>query len=192
SSFGPGAGERWGGCSVELVVTHTVRDSAAILDVVAGPMPGDPYTAPPPVRPFVQEVGADPGRLRVGLMRIGPRQTTVHADCIAAVDTAARALEDLGHVVEEAYPAAFDDNGALSVYVTIVACCTARALDAWGEKVGRKVGPDDVEALTWALAEMARSLPVTRYVEASESMHTFGRRMAGWARDGGGDFDLLR
>src|SRR5262245_4661575 len=147
SSFGPAAGERWGGCSVELVVSHTVRDSAAILDVVAGPMPGDPYTAPPPVRPFVQEVGADPGRLRIGLMRTGPRQTTVHADCIAAVDTAARALEDLGHVVEEAYPAAFDDNGALSVYVTIVACCTARALDAWGEKVGRKVGPDDVEAL---------------------------------------------
>src|SRR4051812_23160251 len=64
SSWGPDYGELWAGLAVEHVVSRSVRDSAAILDVVAGAMPGDPYFAPPPPRPFLQEVGANPGKLR--------------------------------------------------------------------------------------------------------------------------------
>src|SRR5690606_21113986 len=100
SSFGPGVGERWSGVSVELVVSRTVRDSAGFLDAVAGPAPGDPYTAPPPARPYVREVGADPGRLRIGVLAGPPREgIAVHPACAEAARRAARALEALGHTV---------------------------------------------------------------------------------------------
>jgi len=52
NSFGPAVGERWGGFSAEFVVTRSVRDAAALLDVTHGPMPGDPYAAAPPTRPY--------------------------------------------------------------------------------------------------------------------------------------------
>jgi len=188
SSFGPGAGERWGGFSVELCVSHTVRDTAAILDVVQGPMPGDPYAAAPPARPYAQELGVPTGRLRIGLMTRGPRDIAVHPDCVAGAKVAARVLESLGHHVEESYPAAMDEPGSVGAYVTVVATSVARALDAWGEKVGRKVTQDDVETLTWALAETARSWTPTRYLEALESVHAFGRRLATWWEGG---YDLL-
>src|SRR5215813_12130640 len=106
-SWGPEYGELWQGLAVEHVVSRSVRDTAALLDVVAGPMPGDPYFAPPPIRPFREEVGAEPGRLRIGMMsRVSGGRTQVHPDCVAATTEAARLLESLGHHVEESYPQA--------------------------------------------------------------------------------------
>ncbi len=188
SSFGPNLGERWGGFSVELVVSRTVRDTAAILDVVQGPMPGDPYAAAPPARPYTHEVGAPAGRLRVGLMTQGPRGIAVDAECKAAAQRAARLLQELGHTVEESYPPALDEAQAMNAYITVVAISVARALETWGARVGRPVPPDGVEPLTWTLAEMARSWSSTRYLEAVESVHAFGRRLAAWWSHG---FDLL-
>src|SRR5215471_13946765 len=84
TSLGPDAGEGWAGLVAEHVVTRSVRDTAGILDAVAGYVPGDPYTAPPPVRPFRQEVGASPGRLRIGL-RVSPpgSEIAAHPACVA-------------------------------------------------------------------------------------------------------------
>lgn len=96
NSFGPEIGERWGGFSCEGFVTRSVRDAAALADVVAGPMPGDPYAAPALSRPLAREVGADPGRLRIGLLRAPPRGE-IHPDCVNAVDAAGTLLETLGH-----------------------------------------------------------------------------------------------
>jgi amidase len=187
-SFGPGLGERWGGFSVELVVSRSVRDSAMVLDVVQGPMPGDPYAAAPAARPYLDEVGAPPGRLRIGLMTKGPRTVAVDAECAAAAQRAARILEGLGHTIEESYPPALDEPHAMNAFVTVVAVSVARALETWSAKVGRPVEKGGVEPLTWALAEMARSWSSTRYLEALESAHAFGRRLAGWWEKG---FDLL-
>ena len=79
-SLGPDAGESWAGMVVRHAVTRTVRDSAVVLDIIAGPMPGDPYYAPPPARPFADEVGADPGRLRIGVRTTAPcLKSTPHA-----------------------------------------------------------------------------------------------------------------
>ncbi len=188
SSFGPGVGERWGGFSCEGVVSRSVRDTAAILDVVHGAMPGDPYVAPAPGRPYTGEVGASPGRLRIGLMTVGPRGMAVHPECRAAARAAAQTLEGVGHAVEEAHPSALDDPAPVGAYATVVAASTARALDAWAARVGRPIQPEDVEPLTWGLAELGRGFAAPRYLEAIETTHAFGRRLAAWWGSG---FDLL-
>lgn len=187
NSFGPGAGERWGGFSAEGVVTHTVRDTAALLDVVSGPMPGDPYSAAPPSAPYASFVR--PGeRRRIGLMRTGPRGMDVHPDCVEAAEKAARALEAEGHTVEIAHPEALDDPFGVSSYVTIVASSVAYALDTYAAKVGRDVTEADVEPLTWALAQAARDYSATKYIEAINLVHAFARNVASWWESG---FDLL-
>jgi amidase len=95
--------------NVEHVVTRSVRDAAAALDAVHGNEPGDLYVLAPPARPFAQEVGADPGRLRIGLLSHAPN-ASVHAECVAAVESAARLLAELGHSVEPAWPEALFDE----------------------------------------------------------------------------------
>ena len=188
NSFGPGLGERWNGFSAEFAVTRSVRDAAALLDVVCGPMPGDPYAAAPPALPFADALIAPPPHLRIGVLRRGPRDIELHAECLTAVDRAARLLAELGHHVDEAHPAALDDYGAVAHFVTVIAANVVRALDSWGEKVGRAVGPNDVETLTWAIAERGRGISAADLLASLEAVHAFGRRMAAWWHDG---YDLL-
>jgi amidase len=188
SSFGPGLGERWAGCSCEGFVTRSVRDTAALLDVTSGAATGDPYTALPPERPYVEEVGCDPGRLRIGPMDRSPRDAQLHPDCRVAVTSSAALLESLGHEVERSYPKAMDDAEAAAHFVAIVAAWTARALDRFGQRIGRQIGADDVEPLTWAVAEIGRGRTATDYLVAVESMHAHARRLADWWEHG---FDLL-
>ena len=188
NSFGPQLGERWSGFSAEFVVTRSVRDAAALLDVTAGAMPGDPYTAPPPARPYAAEVGAAPGRLRIGLMRRMPRGMELAPDCLAAVDRMARVLADCGHTIEESYPEAVDDHDSVQHFVNVVACSVARALDAWSAKVGKAITATDVEPLTWMLAERGRGTSAPDLLATIEYVHAFGRRVAAWWQGG---FDLL-
>jgi amidase len=187
-SFGPNLGERWNGFSCEFFLTRSVRDAAVLLDVVAGPMPGDPYHAPAPAAPFATAPDRTPGPLRVGVLPTAPRDVETTADAVAAVQTMARRLEALGHHVEEAHPEALDDPVVVQTYVTIVASNTARALESWGTQVGRAVAADDVEPLTWALADIGRGMSAQQLLAAIESAHLLGRRLAAWW-DGG--FDLL-
>ncbi|MGH0035873.1 MAG: amidase [Myxococcota bacterium] len=189
NSFGPGRGERWSGFSCEFVVSRSVRDSAALLDVTSGPMPGDPYSAAPPERPFSVLATLDPGPLRIGFMRAAPRDLEIDAECVRAVEAGARALEELGHHVEEAHPPALEDPGCVANYVRVVTANTARALESTGAKLGRELGEDDVEPLTWALASQGRQLGATGLLETLEFVHGFGRRVASWWHDDG--FDLL-
>jgi len=188
SSFGPATGERWAGCSAEGFVTKSVRDTAALLDLVAGAMPGDPYAAPPPARPFAHEVGADPGRLRIGLMQNAPRDGELHPECRVAVDAAGRLLEALGHAVEPSYPAALDDPESLKGFLTVVSAGVAFSLDGAAAKIGRPLAEADVEPLTWAVAQAGRGFTAPAYVAAVAANHAYGRRLAAWW-DGG--FDLL-
>jgi amidase len=188
ASFGPGLGERWAGCSAEGFVTRSVRDTAALLDLVSGARAGDPYSAAPPPRPFANEVGAPPGRLRIGAMLRAPRDVALHLDCRAAVSEAAKQLEALGHRVEEAHPAALDETEGLRGFVTIVTCATARALDAWSARIGAPIGQGDVEPLTWALAQLGRATNAAAYLAAIEGNHAHARRVADWWQRG---FDLL-
>jgi amidase len=187
-SFGPGLGERWSGLSCEFVVSRTVRDSAALLDVVAGRMPGDPYSAPAPVASFMSALDELPRVLRIGIMKTAPRDIAVHGDIADAVDRCAERLQSLGHQVEEAHPEPLDDPSLVIQYITVVATNVARALDAWGEKLGLTIGPDDVEPLTWELASRGREQSAPQLLAAIENVHRLGRGMATWWEDG---FDLL-
>jgi len=188
NSFGPSVGERWSGFSCEFVVTRSVRDSAALLDVTCGAMPGDPYAAPPPVGSYLEAIARSPGRLRVGLMRDAPRDLDAAPAAVAAVEATAKALEALGHHVEEAHPSALEDPACVANYVRVVTCNVAFALDSWGQKVGREVEQKDVEALTWSLAQMGRQLSGVDHLHSLNFVHAFGRRLAAWWEQG---FDLL-
>jgi amidase len=189
TSLGPDAGEGWAGLSAEHVVSRSVRDTAAVLDAVAGYVPGDPYTAPPPARPYRDEVGAPPGRLRIGLLARAPGgDRPVHPECVAAVRDAARLLASLGHVVEESHPEALADHEASRAALVVITTGTARDLDFWSERTGTKIGPDDVEPLTWGIAEMGRQNTGVAYLRAVETLHALTRRVVSWWRDG---FDLL-
>jgi len=188
-SFGPKRGERWSGFSCELVVTRSVRDTAAFLDVVSGPAPGDPYSAAPPARPFAREVAADPGALRIAVLARPPRDgLPIAPECEALAERTGRLLESLGHRVEHAHPTALEDPAALASYVGVVACNIARAVAATGERLGRALGPDDVEPLTWALAERGRAVSAPDFLATLENVHRFGREVAAWWEEG---FDLL-
>lgn len=185
-SQGPGAGEGWAGATTDGVVTRSVRDTAAMLDVMSGRHTGDPYTAVPPTRPFADEVGTDPGRLRIGL---APSHAGVEtsADCVAAVETTGALLESLGHHVEVAQPAAFHDDEFSRHFVTIVAVATALDLEHITQAIGRIVTEDDVEASNWLMGSLGRSIPAADYLNSVNWVHAWSRRLQAWWED----FDVL-
>jgi amidase len=188
-SLGPDYGEQWHGFVCEHVVTRSVRDSARLLDVTAGAMPGDPYAAPEPDRPFADEVERDPGRLRVGLLPLRPDGDPLHPDCAEAVQAAGRALESLGHQVELAHPRALDEVDPFrGHFSSIVGSWTAATLDRMGALGGRPVRAADVEPGTWALAELGRGVAAPQYIASALWIEAFTRRMASWWAEG---FDLL-
>jgi amidase len=192
-SLGPDEGEAWGGLVVRHVITRSVRDSAAVLDLLAGAMPGDPYAAAPPVRPFREEVGAEVGSLRIGVLTAAPAGLAeVAPACVGAVDDAVHALQDaLGHEVEPAALGAFDDLAALGAFTVIQAVSVAHDVDRLAALASRDIGPDDVETLTWSLCQRGRTISAAAYVEALETARAWSRRIARWWAADGGGFDLL-
>jgi amidase len=170
------------------VVSRSVRDSAALLDVTHGPGPGDLVVAPPPARPYVEELGADAGRLRVGLLADNP-SGELHPACATAVRNAAARLESLGHHVEESHPPVLDDpeeNGRR--FIARWSTGAALNLKVIGQVVGRELTADDVEPATWLMAEMANSVRGVDLAEALAASSTFTRAIGNWWDEG---WDLL-
>ncbi|MEY2423711.1 MAG: amidase [Acidimicrobiaceae bacterium] len=173
---------------VAHVVARSVRDVAGALDVTQGPAPGDMVVAPPPNRPYVEEVGADPGRLRIGVLAHNPNGA-LHADCETAVRTTAALLESLGHHVEESHPPPLDraqENGR--AFISRWSTGAKLNLIVTGRLVGRDLTADDVEPYTWAMAEMANGVTGVDLAMALAACAAFTREMAGWWAGG---FDLL-
>ncbi|MGH6932601.1 MAG: amidase [Dongiaceae bacterium] len=178
---GPLAGEGWGGMAIGHGVTISVRDSAALLDATSGPSPGDPYVAPAPARPFLQEVGADPGRLRIGLMARSPFGP-VHPECATAAASAARLCEDLGHQVEEAAPD-FDMPAMRWARDVIIAGSMASSIDKRLETLGRQLRSGEIETVTALWAERGRRYTARDHARATSILHTIGRQIAGFFAD---------
>lgn len=189
-SLGPDYGSYWQGLVINHVVTRSVRDCASVLDCVSGPMPGDPYVAPPPARSFMAEVGSDPGALRIGLMSVAPgRNQPVDPECAAAVEAAGSTLAALGHRVATSHPAALDEVEERNAhFTTIVVSWTAAALEEWEAITGKSIPEGGIEPLTATLATVGQTVTATQYVAATKWMERFARRMAAWWED---DFDVL-
>lgn len=185
-SHGPGIGEGWAGATTDGVVSRSVRDTAALLDVMSGRRTGDPYTAAPPTRPFADEIGVDPGRLRIGLAPSHPGVQT-DPECVAAVEAAGSLLASLGHDVEVAQPRAFFDEGFSRHFVTIVAVATAVDFAGMGDAIGRPIGEADVEASNWLMGSIGRSVSAADYIASVNWVHAWSRRLHAWWDD----FDVL-
>ena len=182
-------GDFVGGLATELVVSRSVRDTAAVLEFVSeGAPPGEPYFAPAKQRPYTEEVGADPGKLRIGLMTALPGgDGTAHPDCVAAAEAAARELEGLGHTVEVAHPGALDDPAYIPQFLVRWTAGVAAGLDFWGMRTGKPVTQDDVEPLTWALAEQGWSNTAAAFVSALGYAQIVARAVMTWWQE----YDLL-
>ena len=165
-SEGPLIGDNMSGLTVELVVSKSVRDTAAILDAVVGPAPGDPYVAPPPERPYVEELDADPGRLRIGLITDPVADETPQAEVVDAARDAGELLQSLGHEVEEVDLSAFGGADLIPTFMARWASGQAAAIAQLSVIVGREITADDVEPLTWALAEMGKNVTGADYLNA--------------------------
>ncbi|MEM9174797.1 MAG: amidase [Myxococcota bacterium] len=175
--MGPQSGEGWAGMSTIHAVSRSVRDSAALLDATAGGMPGAPYAAQPPVRPWLAEVGEAPGKLRIAIQRAAFNGVAPHADCEAALDDAVALCRALGHEVEEAPFGGVPANLALAG-VTVIAANTRATLEERAAELGRPLDEDDVEPATWAMVELAGSRSATDYAAAVRTLHATGRALS--------------
>jgi amidase len=176
NTMAPYTGEGLGGCSTEHAVTLSVRDCAALLDATAGPGAGDPYVAPPPARPFLAEVGAPPGRLRIAWTAAAPNGASIDAEPLRVLAETVRLCADLGHRVEEATPA-LDGAAVVPTFLTLVAANTVVNL-ANHPTAGRPPRPGEVEPVTLGTAAKGERLSAGDYVRATQTAHRLGRQMA--------------
>jgi amidase len=176
-TMAPFAGEAWGGFVQEHVMTRTVRDSALLLDAVDAPTPGEPYAAPAKVRPWIDEVGADPGKLRIAFTRSPLHSGHTHPDCEAALDDAIQLLADLGHDLTEARPP-FPQKDMVRAYFLTVATGVARFVELAAEEAGKKPDPLDFEPATWLLALIAWKTTAPELLAAQQVMQRAARDVA--------------
>ncbi len=181
-SYAPVFGDLHGGLVCDHVVTRSVRDSAAILDLIAGPQPGDPYAAPPQLTRYVAELGAPQRQLRIGFatryLSSDGALVESHPDCIAAVHHAAKLLASLGHVVEPAEIPTLHDPEWSARFLTIWATSIASDVREAGRTIGRPIESHEVEVLTWALAELGGMITAPGYSDAWRWLQRASRRIA--------------
>lgn len=173
---------------VEHCVSRSVRDTARLLDATCGPGIGDTVIAPPPIRPYADEVGADPGRLRIGILDHSPRGLSVDPECVTGVRATARLLESLGHHVEPAWPSVLGDEESGRTFGALWSTNMGMALKRFSDALGRLMTTDDIELMNWAQAEYARQLSAVDYAAAQAATVMFRRSVQRWWSEG---WDLL-
>jgi len=184
--FGPDAGEGWNGMSSIHAVTRSVRDSAALLDAVCAPERGAPYAAPSQARPYVEEVAASPGKLRIALQTQAFNGVEVHPDCVEAARRTAELCEGLGH---EVVPARVElDWEPLGDAMRVVISAHLRAtLDARAEELGRELVQGDVENMAWFMSQAVLQRGAAEYARSVKLIHQTTRVVEGFLDD----FDVL-
>jgi amidase len=161
----PQEGEAWAGLSTTGPIARTVRDAALMLDAMAGMMPGDPYAARPPARPFAEEVSAHPKKLRLAVINhsaLGP----VEAETIAALETACGALREMGHRVE---PLKLDPGAELGKYVRVIIGASVSALSI--------PNLDLLDPLVRGNYEWGAKISAADYIRAVTGMHNTSREI---------------
>jgi Asp-tRNA(Asn)/Glu-tRNA(Gln) amidotransferase A subunit family amidase len=174
--MGPGTSESMHGAAVQGVVSRTVRDTAAMLDVISGGESVGPYVPAVPASPFASCVGEDPGKLRIGVRVPSTITEKPHREAFAAVDAAVRGLTDLGHHVEELAQAPYDDAALardfLLTWFVYIAWEVAEAKRLTG------AGDESFERDTLIMAALGRATSSVDYVDAVQRRHEHTRRLS--------------
>ena len=189
-SLGPAVGESWAGMVFEFSETRTVRDAAALLDCVQGPMPGDPYTVTNPIRSYCEELGRDPGKLKVGFIK-ELANVDIKEPCKAAVESVVELMIELDHIVEEECPKPFYSKKFRDLRTSILHIISSNQAYLIGElskAIGREIGPEDMDCDNWAVTELGRASTAGQYLGALDMVNHCNREMASWWEDG---YDLL-
>lgn len=172
--MGPDRGEGWAGMSISHCVSSTVRDTAALLDATTGMEVGDPYCPPAAERPFLDEVGAPTGRLRIAVNARRWDGSAPHPEVEEAIRNSVKLLESLGHEVVEDAPA-LDPKAMGDAQATLIGSNTALTLQQRGEQLGRPLTENDVEHITWLMAEASKLRTGIDYARASLFIHQMSR-----------------
>lgn len=173
---GPADGDRWYGMVVEHVLTRSVRDTASMLDVTSGPEIGSFINPAPKDRIFLEDVGVNPGKLRIAFSTKAPYGAQTHPDCIAAVEKTAKLCIELGHEVEEDSPL-LPDNG-FEALCNVLMPEFAADVTYDEERLGRKLGPDDFEGLIWEFITRGRSISGADHALGLRTLHIIARTYA--------------
>jgi len=178
NTLAPALGDSLAGLVCEHGLTRSVRDSAALLDATGGPSAGDPYWAPPKERPYVTEVGADPGRLRIAVSASAVTEVPVHEDCVRAVRETAHLCAELGHDVFDLAPEGLDGGLVTSAFMTLYMAGVAATIAGWSTRLGRAPTADQFEPLTWAMREAGLGYTAADYLLAVAYLQSFSRQIA--------------
>jgi amidase len=180
--LGPDWGEGWGGYTQWGVLTRSVRDAAGLYDVMGGPMPGDPYSAPPLPGPLRAEVGRSPGALRIAYSSASLFGRDVHPDNAAALQLTAAQLEALGHRLTEAAPD-IDREALVRAYLTEVASGVAADIEHMARVTGRTPQPEQFEPASWFMIQLGQLLRAGDLLRARAAVQAAGRATAAFHAD---------
>ena len=184
--LGPDLGEAWHGLACDHVLTRSVRDSAAMLDATAGPDVGAPYYATAPSRLFLDEVGVDPGKLRIAFTAKPFLGDFVHEDCVKGLEMTVKLSEELGHEVVEAAPQ-IDGKAFARAFLTMVCGETRADVEEAEALFGRKASSRDFEPGTWAVGLLGKRLRAAEFSRAIRLLQRSARQIGQFFED----YDVL-
>ncbi|WP_188546394.1 amidase [Rhodococcoides trifolii] len=173
--MGPTSGEAMHGAATQGVVSRSVRDTAAMLDVLAGGEPNGPYSPAMPTETFLSQVARDPGSLRIGVCTSSSINSSPHPQAIAAVNAAATSLEGLGHRIELLDAQPFDDAALARDFLLTWFVYLAWEMDDAKRRSG--CGNSAFEVDTQIMAALGRAYSSVEYVDAVERRHAHVRRL---------------
>lgn len=176
----------WAGLGVHFAVTRSVRDAARLLDAVAGPEVGAPFMSAPRAEEFLEATRQNRGTLHIARLRAPLSGTPVDPDCERAVDLAVDLCRRLGHEVIDASPQ-IDFKSYNAAFGIVVSIHTLAAIRDRETQLGRACTPEDVEPVTWFIADAGRRIDGLTYAAACETFEQTARQAAAFFES----FDLL-
>lgn len=185
--MGPFRGEGWGSLATDGVLSRSVRDSAAVLDAIAGYEVGAPYAAPPAPESYLALLDKPVGRLRIALWRTAFDGIDVAPECVAAAERTAELLASLGHEVVDSAPPDIDYQAFVTAHANVLAANIVISVEARLGLTGKALGDQDLEPAYREGYEMGRGLSAAAYVASVNRFHAVGRALENYMRD----FDVI-
>lgn len=184
--YGPDLGEGWSGLSTNHVITISVRDSAAILDCIAGPDIGDPYYAPPQPQSYLTSLSAQPKTLKIAVATKASVPVSVTAECVTAVENAAKLCQELGHQVTIDQPE-IDAEPLANAFSTIVSANVTATIEKYAAKVGRAPKAEEIEPTTQKIMQQNKIQRPSDYAHALFAINKATRHIANFFQE----YDIL-